>query len=81
MGSDREGLLTTQVHWLSHGKLLKDLLNLRMMLVSQNPKSADFFWDDKWLPVIYYVMNTYKTIEALALFCQKSKLFQQCIKK
>lgn len=49
-------------------KYLKDFLNLKMsytFFFHKNSKLADFCWDDKWLPVIYYLIDIYKIMEVL----------------
>uniref|UniRef100_K7F2Y8 DUF4371 domain-containing protein n=1 Tax=Pelodiscus sinensis TaxID=13735 RepID=K7F2Y8_PELSI len=77
MGSDHENLLYhTEVCWLSSGKVLnrvvelKDALRIFLLQKDKCSKFADLFCDDKWISVVCYLADIFEKINTLNLFLQ-----------
>lgn len=77
MGSDHENILYhTEVRWLSCGKVLKrvvelkDELHIFLLQKDKCSKFADLFCDDKWLSVVCYLADIFEKINTLNLSLQ-----------
>ena len=64
------------VFWLSHGKVLKRVVELKnelcIFLLQKDTcsKFADLFCDDKWLPVVCYLADIFEKINTLYVSLQ-----------
>ncbi|CAH1102132.1 unnamed protein product [Psylliodes chrysocephalus] len=75
MGSEYENLLLhTEVRWLSRGKILRRVFDLkdeiRIFLLEREPKLAEYFLNENWLATVGYLSDIFEKLNDLNLSLQ-----------
>ena len=70
MGSEHESLLyRTEVKWLSRGRVIQRILQLkdelRIFLLEKKPDLADLFGDDRWMCLISYLADFFEKVNEM----------------